>query len=246
MAEAIETLEGVDPAATLRNKLRHIAKATEEWAGIPFTLEGGPDLIVEPSYPWASIFDRTPAQAEPRADEEEGRIRSTFYSFAQRCEILVIERPNGKVIWGRQAHMHSLDLQLATMASAAVWGIEQEQRALQLLGSMVRHHQFKGYLLTGMFLERSERSGVVYIFRRLRPTIALTERGEGFKGRHAGRLRILAALCLHPIGYYDGSWAGAMCPTDDVVAHLALMRADEHMFWRRSNQHAPHYRQAGI
>ena len=34
------------------------------------------------------------------------------------------------------------------------------------------------------------------------------------------------------------SWAGAMCPTDDVLAHLMLMRGDEAMFWRRANQHA--------
>ena len=57
---------------------------------------------------------------------------------------------------------------------------------------------------------------------------------------------MLCAPCLHPIAYYDGSWAGAMCPTDDVIAHLALMRGDEHMFWRRANQHAPWRREAGV
>jgi hypothetical protein len=59
-------------------------------------------------------------------------------------------------------------------------------------------------------------------------------------------MRFLAALCLHPIGYYEDSWAGVMAPTDDVVAHLMLCRGDEHMFWRRANQHASWEQQAGI
>ena len=59
-------------------------------------------------------------------------------------------------------------------------------------------------------------------------------------------MKILACLCMHPIAYYAGSWAGAMCPTDDVIAHLSLMRADEHMFWKRSNQHPPYRPEAGL
>ena len=94
----------------------------------------------------------------------------------------------------------------------------------------------KQYLLTGMFLETSKRSGVHYLFRRLRPTVAISPSST----------KILCTLCLHPIGYYAESWAGAMCPTDDVVAHLMLMRADEPMFWRRANQHAPWRPEAGL
>jgi hypothetical protein len=37
-----------------------------------------------------------------------------------------------------------------------------------------------------------------------------------------------------------------MCPTDDVIAHLMLMRGDEAMFWRRCNQHAAHLPEAGL
>lgn len=58
--------------------------------------------------------------------------------------------------------------------------------------------------------------------------------------------RILCALCLHPIAYYSKSWAGAMTPTDDVCAHLMMMRSDEHLFWRRANQHAPWRPEAGL
>ena len=124
------------------------------------------------------------------------------------------------------------------MGCSDVWGIEQEHNAVQLLGTLIRHRQLKQYLLTGMFLERSERSGVHYCFRRLRPTIACRE--------HEGQMRILAALCLHPIGYYEGTWSGAMCPTEDVIGHLMLMRGDEHMLWKRSNQIAPWQPQAGL
>ena len=31
--------------------------------------------------------------------------------------------------------------------------------------------------------------------------------------------------------------SGALRPTDDVIAHLLMMRGDEPMFWRRANQH---------
>lgn len=97
------------------------------------------------------------------------------------------------------------------------------------------------YLLTGMFLERSPRSGLTYLFRKLRPTVVLDARNND-----ATRVRVLCTLCLHPIAYYEGSWAGAMTPTDDVVSHLMLMRGDEHMFWRRANQHGATHSEAGL
>lgn len=37
-----------------------------------------------------------------------------------------------------------------------------------------------------------------------------------------------------------------MTPTDDVIAHLTLMRGDEPMFWRRANQHGPDRPEAGL
>jgi hypothetical protein len=89
-----------------------------------------------------------------------------------------------------------------------------------------------------MFLERSQRSGIMYLFRRLKPTVAINTNGED--------CRVMCTLCMHPIAYYQGSWAGAMCPTDDVVAHLMLMRGDEPMFWRRSNQHPAYRPEAGL
>ena len=137
----------------------------------------------------------------------------------------------------QKATHHASEL-ISTLGASYAWGLEQESRAVRTLGELVRHHTFKQYLLTGMFLEESKRSHVMYMFRRLRPTLAFSSA--------SGELKLLCALCMHPIGYYDGSWGGAMCPTDDVIAHLMLMRGDEHMFWRRSNQHPPWVPQAGI
>jgi hypothetical protein len=31
-----------------------------------------------------------------------------------------------------------------------------------------------------------------------------------------------------------------------VVAHLMLMRGDEHLFWRKANQHPPYQPEAGM
>ena len=124
---------------------------------------------------------------------------------------------------------HAWTMQLRTIGLAPAWGIEQEQAAVHLLAEQVNHHKFKTYLLTGGFLEFSEKSGITYVFRRLRPTLAISTRGD--------KVRTLCALCMHPIGYYDESGAGAMCPTDDVIAHLTLMRADEHRYWKISSQH---------
>ena len=86
----------------------------------------------------------------------------------------------------------------------------------------------------------------------MKPTVALGHSGgwRGYLAKERGRpyddTNILCAMCLHPIGYYAGSWAGAMCPTDDVLAHLMLMRGDEKMFWRRANQHAAYLPEAGL
>src|SRR4029078_7688471 len=134
---------------------------------------------------------------------------------------------------------HHLGHDLSTLGCADAWGLEQEQRALQLFGTMARHRQMKHYVLTGQVLEKSDRSGVHYLFRRLKPTVAFRPHEDG------ASMRILAALCQHPIAYYAGSWAGATCPTDDVIAHLTMMRGDEHLFWKRCSQHPPSRPEAG-
>lgn len=224
----IALLERFDGMAGMRNGIRRIAAATNEWAGIPMPLETH-DLVIEPTYPRAEALmgiNAGPAEVEP----SDIKLRNSFWSWRYRGWVHIYEKA-GKVTYGIAPAGNACDKMIMTLGASDAWGIEQEKNAVDTLGTLLRHRQFKQYLLTGMFLERSARSGLHYLFRRLRPTVAMTTNGKG------GAMRALCALCLHPIGYYANTWAGAMTPTDDVVAHLMLMRGDEHMFWRRANQH---------
>lgn len=224
--------------AALRNGLRRVANDRKEWAGIPMPMEGM-RLVIEPTYPKAAELAAIGKPAEDEPDNDGAKLRNTFWSDRLRMNICIWEEADGRILGGPAGKSNNqVGLLLATLEAADAWGIEQERNAIDTLGSMLRHRIFKQYLLTGMFLETSKRSSVHYLFRRLRPTIAFSTR--------TGTARILCALCLHPIGYYEGSWAGAMCPTDDVIAMLALMRGDEHMLWKRANQHHPSRREAGI
>ncbi|WP_319798274.1 hypothetical protein [Nitrobacter sp.] len=230
----IDVVETYDSYAAIRHGLKEVAWADGHWAGIPMPLQGHP-LVVEPRYPKAKELSEI-GREEPGEDDDitiRNRFRSTRYS----SDVVVFEK-DGRVRHGIVPGVHSMPYALATLGASDAWGIGQEHNALQLLGTLVSHRQMKQYLLTGMFLESSARSKVTYLFRKLRPTIAISTARE--------ESRILAALCLHPIAHYSGSWAGAMCPTDDVIAHLMLMRGDEPMFWRRANQHPPYRPEAGL
>ena len=241
----LDVLESFDGLAGLRNGLRRLSEERGEWAGYPLPLEDLP-LRIEPTWPRAdALMDlyRKPSSEEDAAFMADVRIRNTFWSVRYRSNVTVWEKA-GKVEWGLTSPANRAAMEIATLGAADAWGIEQESAAVNTLGTLLRHRQFKQYLMTGSFLERSPRSGISYLFRRLRPTLAISHR-EGYMKAGNGS-RILAALCLHPIGYYEGSWAGAMCPTDDILAHLMLMRGDEAMFWRRANQHPPHRQEAAI
>lgn len=207
-------------------------------------------LVIEPTYPKAKELmamgrDRMEATAleglPPEPDEYRDAVKvNEWWCPERRSDIGVWRLNNGRTEWGVTPRVHSFPMLLRTLDAADAWGIEQESNALRTLGELVKHRAFKQYLLTGMFMETSKRSGLTYVFRRLRPTVVLTPHTDD------GKIRILTTLCLHPIAYYQGSWAGAMCPSDDVIAHLALMRGDEHMFWKRSNQHPAWRPEAGL
>lgn len=235
-ASRLALLESQDGFAGLRNGLRDVASAKGEWAGIPMPLEGE-RLVVEEKYPYADLA-KIGASQEESPDDDGCKIRNWFYSNWRRCEIGVYEK-DGRVSFVFAPAIHSARQQLHTLGCSEAWGIAQESNALRTLSGLLRHHQMKQYLLTGSFLETSERSGVTYMFRKLRPTIAI-------RPDKNGGTKILCTLCLHPIAYYAGSWSGAMCPTDDVIAHLMLARGDEPMFWRRANQHPAYRPEAGI
>lgn len=230
--------------------LKAIAEDGGLWAGLPMPLSGR-RLTVEPKFPHADVLENIGMKAEDLQKEENedrefihkyGAIqeRSRFWSFYRKAYVVTYIDTDGKVRHGLDhAYRRSMRL-FDTMECSSAWGIEQEGRAVQLLGTLLSHHHFKCYLLTGMFMETSKRTGLVYIFRRLRPTVVLDLQHPD------GMARIRCALCMHPVGYYQGTWAGVMCPTDEVVAHLMMMRGDEPMYWRRANQHPSWAPEAGI
>ena len=234
-----EAIESLDNFAPLRNTLRSLSEEQGEWAGIPIPIESE-ELVIEPSYPFAPCFARKPHIDE---NKEGWKLRNHFHSNSKRSNIYIFGKddPNkGPIKWAWSPAVHHLLLDLQTVGCAVAWGIEQESNAVRMLGTMLRHHQFKTYMLTGMFLESSKRSGLMYLFRRLKPTVVITPHQSKTESK------VLCSLCMHPIGFYAQSWAGAMTPTDDVIAHLSMMRADEHMLWRRCNQHEPHQPEAGL
>lgn len=232
---SIGLLEEHDNCAHIRNKLRELADMREEWAGYPMPLDGNP-LVIEPTF---SVQGLASIGRKEEEEKDPAKVRNIFWSTKYRCRVAICEDPDGK-IWHAPliGSANQATTIINTLGASDAWGIEQEHKALQTLGEMLRHRQFKQYLLTGMFMERSVKSGIMYVFRKLRPTIALRETEE--------RVRVLCTLCMHPIGYYEHSWAGCMCPSDDVIAHLSLMRGDEKMYWRRANQHPPQDPASGL
>lgn len=241
-ADKVAVLNQHDSFSTLRNRLGQIAEVREQWAGIPIPIEDA-RLVIEPRYAELAALKTVESaiHKEPEEDDHKVKLRNVFYSTKWKCDIYVWEE-DGKIHHGKVPKVHHLSYDMMTMGCSVVWGIEQEHRALKLLGTLIPHHAFKKYLLTGMFLETSKRSRLTYLFRKLKPTVVIDARSKSSDES----ARILCALCMHPIAYYGGSWAGAMCPTDDVIAHLMLMRADEPMLWRRANQHAPDRPEAGL
>ncbi len=105
---------------------------------------------------------------------------------------------------------------------------EAEEAAKKELRTLVNDTQWHAYVSADAFAEIGK-SGVLYVLRKNRPTIAMRPiPGEG--------ARMLCALCFHPICYYTGSWAGALAPSDEVIAHLLFIRGDEYGFWKKANQ----------
>jgi hypothetical protein len=131
-------------------------------------------------------------------------------------------------------HTRGLEVFLKTCWGIENFSVEQEERAMEKLRGMVNDDQWRQYVVGGMFEEHSRASGVSYMLRRLRPTVALRRFGHA-KGRY--KYVYLAGLCTHPLAYNVSSFAGSLCPTDDVCDHLLWIRGDERRFWSRANHH---------
>ncbi len=228
-----------DRFSRVRDGLSAVALHGREWCGLPVPIPGE-RLVVEKTHPAYKTYAEIDAKSLPADDTADCEIINTWYSHAKRCDVVMWKEPDGERKWGLIRGIHHLLQDFSTMGCSVAWSLESEATAMDKLSELLAPHIFKMYVLTGMFPETSKRSGVSYLFRRLKPTVALRPDTDG------DAMKILCTLCLHPIAYYAETWAGAMCPTDDVIAHLMLMRADEKMFWRRANQIPAHRPEAGL
>lgn len=263
---ADETLKaGQDGTATwaeIRKQLQTLAEQRGDWAGYPVPINDL-ELRLAPSFPYQglnnmSLDDDTNDLGEMFAEmsqeelkavlEEIRKLRepqpvrvNSWYSGRFGYEVTIYRDPKtGKALHQINANTpgERLTFALNSLGASRAWDVEPEIRAMRTLRAMIPQHAFDYYVLTGGFLETSPRSKVTYFFRKLRPTIALKCDDKG--------VRIMNVLCLHPIGHYSNSFAGCMVPTDDVIAHLQMMRGDEHKFWAKANHHEFHSPTSGI
>lgn len=220
-----------------------IAGQNKHWAGIPVVVPNLP-LILEPHYPLdlngCYVDDNDKMQQQPPDDDDGFECVNVFFSTKHRAWVYIIKSADGKIRWSLNNFNVNLTRTVQTIGATYAWTLDAELTAVEKLRTLVTEIAYKAYMLTGSFLETSKRSQVTYVFRKLRPTLALATRPNGID------MHLLCALCLHPVGMYDGTWAGCMTPTDDVIAHVLMMRGDERHYWSKANQHAPWSPEAGI
>jgi hypothetical protein len=236
---------------TLNEASRHLAKEQlkqNDWSGLPVPVPGL-SLVLEPRYKhkcledfrWKECYDengvRQEVHDEPMQGPTQFRRVNSWWNARYQANINVFHDPEGRAR-ATFSPVDRLTFTIQTLEAAAVWPFEAEQKALQKLATLVSQDLFELYCLTGHFAEVSKRSQVTYLFRKGKPTIAIRQDEEGGYP--------LCALCLHPIGYYADTWAGVMCPTDEVIAHLLMMRGSEEKYWANANQHPVDHPNAGV
>lgn len=226
--------------ADLRRRVAELMLDRGEWAGCPMPIEGM-RLHIEPTYPYQGLADLL-VKPEPDSEFDANGLRpgerlvNSWYSERKRAHVFIVQDAAGRAqsfVLPQEPWVRRLDIGILGAQASNAHDLEAEMTATATLSDHITDEQLRQYMLLGQFLETSKRSGVTYVFRRVRPTIALRPR------LHTDRVHVLAVLCMHPIAYYRDTTVGAMTPTDDVLAHLLLMRGDEKMFWRRCNQHRP-------
>ncbi len=111
--------------------------------------------------------------------------------------------------------------------------VTAEKKARKNLLSHLNRRQRKELILTGCFVEVGK-NRTNYRIRFNRPTIAFRET----KGKEGLRYEeFVGSYCLHSLGYYYGTFAGVMAPSDEMLAHLLMIRADEIDFLKEANKH---------
>ncbi len=178
---------------------------------------------------------------EPEAESGGWEVINTWVMTGTNSVVFIRKHSvTGERDWGFLDRTRGL-LRMTNnyLACSDAWSVRAEGRAVKKLRACLPTWKFKQYILTGLFWEESKKSKMRYLFRRGRPTLVCKPFSMFDPDADDSGVKVICTLCFHPVGYYKGTWAGGLCPTDDIVAALKLMRADEHMFWRKANQHAP-------
>lgn len=194
------------------------------------------------------------AELRQEADQFRHKVVNIFYCsrLGRYVSIHRISFPSRKIIAYRLSNLQTsynlrLELFLNTIRGCKNVTISAEEKALAFLKTMITEEQYRSYVITGAFYEQSKRSGVVYYFRKLKPTVALRmETVTEDDGGSFDEFKFLAGLCMHPTAYFERSFAGANAPTDDIIAHLKWMRGDERRFWAECNHHAYYEKELGL
>lgn len=244
-----DLLDGLDDGwEWVRDRITELAGDRGEWSGYPIPDDVCP-LVIEPRHPLHATLDGSllvhekPADKEDKEEHDNGIEVVNHWNDYNRGRAVFMLKKDGKIFATKPARYASTKragMIVKTLGASRQWSVQAELTAMARLKTLVTPVAFRYYFLTGTFIESSERSQVFYLFRRCRPTLA-------FKGMtEDSNCTLLAALCLHPIGYYEGTYAGCMVPTDDVIAHLVMMRGDERKFWSKCNQHDCRAAEAGV
>lgn len=243
----IDGLEGLlantdDGWEHIRERIIDIGAKNGHWAGYPLPIHHA-KLCVKPDAAIYRNLDGFSFAKEEDSTDGDYTCVNSWVDKKSGLVVVIVKLPNGKITYGftpgntaRRRYRIIMD----TIGASQVWSVRAEFTALARLKTLISPVAFRYYVLTGTFIETSKRSKVIYVFRKNRPTLAIG------RALHEDDTRFLAALCLHPIGYYEGTFAGSMVPTDDVIAHLLMMRGDEHKFWAHANQHSIEAAEAGV
>lgn len=233
---------------------KHAQEEKKEWCGLPMPCKAAP-LVIEPRSPYAHLTglrlregtEEPYCDEEPSCDDEddEWEFVNSWYCLARAQAVYIVKhKETGKIrkfLWYHAEELRDRNTMFfKTLGTSRTLNACAELTAMEKLRGMIPEHLFDMYILQGQFLETSPRSGVTYVLRKNRPTVAIAS------GLGEESLRILSVLCLHPLGYYRGTWSGVMVPTDDVIAHLLMIRGDEHTFWKKANHHQTHQISAGL
>lgn len=243
MLEMAERIKNGEPLTSedLAREMNAVAEGMGYDYGVPLPDIDGEQrhrLVMAQQTPlsWVLHWNEARTWQEEHLRQRHIPVRNSWNMLGDKS-VSVVETTNGPYAWidyhagtRMRALIHSAMLRSRLPHMTA----EAELRAQQGLKERINQRQFDSYILNDVFPEKSERSGLHYFFRKGRPTLAISNRAR--RTGEEGEMRIIAALCFHPMGYYTGTHCGIMCPTDEVIAQLLMMRGDEHRFWKMSGQ----------